>query len=313
MLRSVLQQSATRRLSLHARTFVSTVLLSRTWENETVVDLRKEAKLRGLSTRGNKPALIARLQEYEESKVAPPPQNPSPPSRDVPGASRKASSRAAPTSDPATPAPLQGSSPADTPPSSERQKPSASAEFFAFKMPDLDRPTPSSSAQVPYLPDFWDSAKSNATLTDPDPEPPKLHVVGGAVTHHDGGPTHHLEKPSEIGTVQPAAPVADDVIVIKSANLQELFTELGIPTTIRLRPRVVDATVDESPIRSRPLTNEERTGVYALLGILVGSWVLGGILSPRPEVEDESPSRRTTLDLPLATREVVLLRVTIKI
>ncbi|KIK18939.1 hypothetical protein PISMIDRAFT_169514 [Pisolithus microcarpus 441] len=286
MLRSVLQQSATRRLPLHARTFVSTVLLSRTWENETVVDLRKEARQRGLST-GNKPALIARLQEYEESKVAPPSQNPSPPSRDVPGASRKASSRAAPTSDPATPATLQGSSPAGTPPSSERHNPSASAEFFAFKMPDLDQPTPSSSAQVPYLPDFWDSARSNSTFTDPDPEPPKLHVVGGAVTHHDGGPTHHLEKPLETGTVQPVAPVADDVIVIKSANLQELFADLGIPTTIRLRP-VVDTTVVESPIQSRPLTSEETTGVYALLGILVGSWVLGGILSPRPEVEDES-------------------------
>ncbi|KAI5981733.1 hypothetical protein EDD15DRAFT_2409563 [Pisolithus albus] len=206
-------------------------------------------------------------------EVAPPPQNPSPPNRDVPGASRKVSSRAAPTYDPATATPLQGSSPARTPPSSERQKPSVSAEFFAFKMPDLDRPTPSSSAQ-PYLPDYWDSARSNATSMDPDPEPPKLHVVGGAITHHDGGPTHHLEKPSEIGTVQPATPVADDVIVIKSANLQELFTELGIPTTIRLRPRVVDATVDESPIRSRPLTNEERTGVYTLLGILVGSLAL---------------------------------------
>ncbi|KIO13745.1 hypothetical protein M404DRAFT_594657 [Pisolithus tinctorius Marx 270] len=48
LLRSVLQP-ATRRLSLQ-RTFVSTVLLSRTWENETVVALRKEAKLRGLST-----------------------------------------------------------------------------------------------------------------------------------------------------------------------------------------------------------------------------------------------------------------------
>ncbi|KAI6103385.1 hypothetical protein F5141DRAFT_1130262 [Pisolithus sp. B1] len=287
MLRSVLQPATRRRLALQ-RTFVSTVLLSRTWETETVVDLRKEARLRGLSTKGNKPALIARLQEYEDSKVAPSPQKPSPPSRDVPGASRKASSRAAPTSDPATPALPHVASPAGTPPSSERQKPSASAEFFAFKMPDLAQPTPSSSAQVPYLPDFWDSARSNSTFTEPDPEPPKLHVVGGAVTHHDGGPTHHLEKHSEVGTIQSATTVADDVIVIKSAYLQELFADLGIPTTIRLRP-VVDTTVVESPVRSRPLTSEETKGVYALLGILVGSWVLGGILSPRSEVVDESP------------------------
>ncbi|KAI6045770.1 hypothetical protein EDC04DRAFT_2634913 [Pisolithus marmoratus] len=274
LLRSVLQP-ATRRL-YGQRTFVSTVLLSRTWENETVVALRKEAKLRGLSTRGNKPALIARLQEYE---AAPPAQNPSPPSRDVPGASREVSSCAAPASDPP--------SPGDIPPSSERQKPSVSAEFFAFKMPDLRQPASPSSAQVPYLPDFWDSAKPNTTFTEP--ESPKLHVVGGAATHHDGGPTHHLEKPLETGTIQPIAPVVDKVIVIKSENLQEVFADLGIPTTIRLRP-VVDTTVAEPPVQTRPLTSEETKGVYVLLGILVGSWLLGGILGPRPAVEDESPA-----------------------
>ncbi|KAI6150425.1 hypothetical protein BKA82DRAFT_4115493 [Pisolithus tinctorius] len=279
LLRSVLQP-ATRRLSLQ-RTFVSTVLLSRTWENETVVALRKEAKLRGLSTKGNKPTLIARLQEYEEIRAAPPPQNPSSPGRDVPGASRKVSSRATPASDPASPLPPQAA------PSSEQQKPSVSAEFFAFKMPDSARPTLPSSAQVPYLPDFWDSAKLNSTVTDPDPEPPKLHVVGGAATHHDGGPTYLLEKHSEADTVQSVADVADKVIVIKSGNLQEVFADLGIPTTIRLRP-VADNTVVEPPIQTRSLSREEVTGLYALLGILVGSWALGGILSPRPTVEDES-------------------------
>ncbi|KAI6109471.1 hypothetical protein F5141DRAFT_984211, partial [Pisolithus sp. B1] len=162
------------------RTFVSTVLLSRTWETETVVDLRKEARLRGLSTcavslpplhtlilvhrMGNKPALIARLQEYEDSKVAPSPQNPSPPSRNVPP------SPAALTSDPATPALPHGTSPAGTPPS-------ASAEFFAFKMPD--------------------SARSHSWFAEPDPEPPKLRVVGSAITNRDGGPTNHLEKHSD--------------------------------------------------------------------------------------------------------------------
>ncbi|KAI6103370.1 hypothetical protein F5141DRAFT_1130065 [Pisolithus sp. B1] len=237
MLRSVLRPATRRRLSLQ-RTFVSTVLLSRTWEAETVVDLRKEARLRGLSTKGNKPALIARLQEYEESKVAPSPQNPSPPSRDVPGASRKASSRAAPTSDPATPALPQGASPAGTPPS-------ASAEFFAFKMPDLSQP---------YSFIIGASCESNSTFTEPDPEPTKLYVVGGTVIDHGSGPTLHLEKHSKVGTVQRATTIADDVI--------ELFADLSIPTTIRLRP-IVDTTVIES---------RETTGVYALLGTLVGSW-----------------------------------------
>ncbi|KAI6128289.1 hypothetical protein EDD16DRAFT_1514909 [Pisolithus croceorrhizus] len=170
--------------------------------------------------KGNKSALIARLQEYEESKVAPSPQSPSPPSRNVPGASRKASSLAAPTSDPVTPAFPQGGSPARTPPS-------ASAEFFAFKILDLFQSTPSSLAQVVnhswlYLPDFWDSTGSNSTFTEPDPEPPKLHVVGGTVIHRGSEPTLHLEKHSKLGTVQPAATVTGDVIVIKSGYLQEI-------------------------------------------------------------------------------------------
>ncbi|KAI6103365.1 hypothetical protein F5141DRAFT_972047, partial [Pisolithus sp. B1] len=162
------------------RTFVSTVLLSRTWETETVVDLRKEARLRGLSTcavslpplhtlilihrKGNKPALIARLQEYEDSKVAPSPQNPSPPSRNVPP------SPAAPTSDPATPALPHGASPAGTPPS-------ASADRAPYRRSD-----------------FWDSARSHSWFAEPDPDPPKLQVVGSAITNYDGGPANHLEK-----------------------------------------------------------------------------------------------------------------------
>ncbi|KAL4067972.1 hypothetical protein V8B97DRAFT_1379450 [Scleroderma yunnanense] len=262
MLRSLLQTQHLRRLASQ-RSFVSTVLLSRTWENETVVDLRKEAKMRGLSTKGNKATLVSRLQEYE----VPVSQNPPAAS----GPTQNASSRAAPTPDPTSPSKAE---------SSEHPKPPASAEFFAFKMPDLTPSPPTSSAQVPYLPDFWESANPKPRVSA-EPDLPKVHVVGGAATHHDGGPTHHLEKLSEADTVQPTATIIDRAIVVKSGYLREVFVDLDIPTTIRLRP-VVDPTAVEEPIESRSLRPDEVRGLYVLLGILVGSWVLASVLYPRP-------------------------------
>lgn len=41
---------------------------------------------------------------------------------------------------------------------------------------------------------------------------------------------------------------------------------------------------------SRPLNSEEKTGVYVLLGILAGSWVVGGIVNraaPTPKKEEQ--------------------------
>ncbi|KAG6334837.1 hypothetical protein ID866_4259 [Astraeus odoratus] len=301
MFRSIVQGHRLTRLCSAApqRSFVSTVLLSRTWEDETVVDLRKEAKIRGLSTKGNKATLVSRLQEYDGSRAsavaaaaaaaAASPSDPSP-TRDVPGATRRASSRAAPAANPDPSTAPQAASPGIRP-TPELLKPSASAEFFAFKMPDLAQPAPVSSAQVPYLPDFWDSANPKPTASHVEPELPKLHVVGGAATHHDGGPMHHLEKHSEAHTVpSAAAAVGDKPVVIKSAYLREVFADLDVPTTIRWRP-VVDPDVVEEPGRSRSLTGEERTGLYILLGILGGSWLLGGFLNsppPTPVEEDQT-------------------------
>ncbi|KIM58884.1 hypothetical protein SCLCIDRAFT_1218237 [Scleroderma citrinum Foug A] len=283
MLRSVLQAQHLRRLASVApqRSFVSTVLLSRTWENETVVDLRKEARMRGLSTKGNKATLVSRLQEYEEIRAAPASQNPS----SAPGSTRSASSRATPAPDPVSPLP-QAASPGVRP-TPEQAKRSASAEFFAFKMPDLTQAPPASSAQVPYLPDFWESANLKPTVSV-EPELPKLHIVGGVATHPDGGPTHHLEKHSEADTVRPTPTIIDRTIVIKPAYLREVFAGLGIPTTIRLRP-VVDSTVLEEPIESRSLTSEESRGVYVVLGLFVASWVFAGILAPRPQEPVQDP------------------------
>ncbi|KAF9652858.1 hypothetical protein BDM02DRAFT_3108480 [Thelephora ganbajun] len=39
-----------RAVSVSSRSFVSTVLLSKSWDNETVVDLKKELRRRGLTS-----------------------------------------------------------------------------------------------------------------------------------------------------------------------------------------------------------------------------------------------------------------------
>ncbi|KAF8921235.1 hypothetical protein CPB85DRAFT_1487841 [Mucidula mucida] len=48
------------------RSFVSPAVLSRTWDQHTINDLKKEARARGLSPSGNKTALVRRLQEHEK-------------------------------------------------------------------------------------------------------------------------------------------------------------------------------------------------------------------------------------------------------
>ncbi|PBK96918.1 hypothetical protein ARMGADRAFT_989161 [Armillaria gallica] len=55
------------RLLAQRRTFVSPAVLSQPWDTHSVSHLRQEARARGLSSRGNKSTLIARLQEHEKS------------------------------------------------------------------------------------------------------------------------------------------------------------------------------------------------------------------------------------------------------
>lgn len=262
------------RVSAHQRSFVSTVLLSRTWENLTVLELRKEAKARGLSTGGNKSTLVSRIKQHEQNTVtsSPPPAS----------AIRSASIDAAPPPHPKRP--FQGAAPG-IPLATQPDRDSARSDFLAVKLPDLARPPPSASVQVPYVPDFWDSARP---MTSPplEPERPKLHVVGGSATHYDGGPTHNLEKPQESDpssvTVQ-----TDEHPAIKEARFWPEFWEgLGLPRSFSIRPSLSQASrlaaqsgEDEPRAQSRPLTGEERKGLYVLFGIVAGSWLVGGLVN----------------------------------
>ncbi|KAJ8521632.1 hypothetical protein ONZ45_g1674 [Pleurotus djamor] len=162
------------------RSFVSSVLLSKTWQNETVVDLRKEARNRGLSTKGNKASLISRIQEHERLSFSSqlPIQTP------VRNATTVATS-ASEGEAPGKPTPSDATSPSDA------------ESFFKVNIPDAFQPEPEPLIQVPYVPDLWNSEQVTESIESDveeinEPALPKLVVVGGEVTQLAGGPTHDL-------------------------------------------------------------------------------------------------------------------------
>jgi hypothetical protein len=84
----------------------------------------------------------------------------------------------------------------------------------------------------PYLPDF-DSSKQPKPRDPPKEDLPKMVVVGGADTHHGGGPSHNL--------VDESVPVSE-VTFTSSAKpsgsgglWDDITEELGLPSTGELK------------------------------------------------------------------------------
>ncbi|KAF5381085.1 hypothetical protein D9615_003991 [Tricholomella constricta] len=161
------------------RNFVSSVLLTRTWENESVAELRKELKNRGLPQKGNKANLILRIQEYDSDKTLAAIASHDPP---VPATIRQMSTPAAVHAG-------EGVAPG-IPPASQRTCATTEA-FMNINMPNLWKPVPEFPIQIPYVPDFWDSSVT-AVCPEAEEALPKLLVVAGADTHLSGGPSHKL-------------------------------------------------------------------------------------------------------------------------
>ncbi|KAH6918528.1 hypothetical protein BKA70DRAFT_1247450 [Coprinopsis sp. MPI-PUGE-AT-0042] len=157
--------------AIFRRSLASTVLLTRQWANETVNELRKEAKSRGLSSKGTKSLLIQRLEQFEAERsmtVAPTP-------------SRQASTAAAAAAE----------RPAPTPPSAE------ATGFMNIQLPSAAYPEPEQEAQVPYVP-FHLGTREDATSQVETPGfVPKVLVVAGATTHPGGGPALASEQATD--------------------------------------------------------------------------------------------------------------------
>ena len=109
---------------------------------------------------------------------------------------------------------------------------------------------------------------------------PKIIVVAGAATHIRGGPSHNLYSEPE-STYSDHSP---EVSLFKSEGfLYDLFTDSGLPTTVKVPS--VDFESQDAPRADSAATR----GGWTLIGLLFGSWVVAGVLAPKPEVEGEAP------------------------
>lgn len=255
-------------------------------------------------SKGNKSTLITRIQEHEENSATPSAL------AHTPGTIRSASTNVVPPSSKKT-------SQAASPGIPLAAQPDSTSNFLAIKLPDLSQPSPNAPVQVvsfirfifasiisliaflsvkfdislqPYVPDFWNSAQLKVA-TPVEPELPKLHVVSGSATRYDGGPTYNLEKHQEDDSTSPTAQ-ADDLPASKEVGFwADVCESLGLPRSFSA-PRTLSnlaaqAGKDGSQTHSRSLTDEERKGLYILLGIVGGSWLVGGLVNRQTVVAEE--------------------------
>ncbi|KAF9483763.1 hypothetical protein BDN70DRAFT_873366 [Pholiota conissans] len=192
--------------SISSRGLVSSALLSRAWQNASIAELRSEAKLRGLSAKGSKAALVSRIEDHEtsfhKSNIA---------------LSRLASSVSS--------APAQSINTTEAPGNPEPPVVPHVPFILDSKIPDLSVREPLPPVQVPYVPDFWNSS----TPDEPAVEEalPKVLVVAGAETHHGGGPSH-----SSLDLEEPQNKLGIDYhpkSTRSSSFLDDLTEDLGLP------------------------------------------------------------------------------------
>ncbi|KAI0093884.1 hypothetical protein BDY19DRAFT_919440 [Irpex rosettiformis] len=200
--------------ALQRRSFVSTVLLTRNWENETVNVLKNEAKKRGLLQTGNKSTLVSRLRDFEREQVS---QSGPPPV--IQQQVRLAST----TEVPGIPS---SSRPSPIPPNYPK-------EFLDVKIPDVSQLPPEPPVEAPFVPDFWESSRVKAELAPPPPpesSPIKVLAVAGAATHIGGGPSHNLYSPESSAAAEPVT--KDEPIPFSEASEEQkpsgLLSFLGI-------------------------------------------------------------------------------------
>ncbi|KAK0459788.1 uncharacterized protein EV420DRAFT_1537726 [Desarmillaria tabescens] len=164
------------RILTQQRSFVSPAVLSQPWDTHSVSHLRQEARARGLSPRGNKSALVARLQEHEQSQSLS--------SMATKQVVRNASTEAS----------VGGEAPG-IPPAHEPVVAAPTTGFWDIKIPDVTLPDPEPAVQIPYTPDYWES--STPLAVEEEHAIPKILVVAGSQTHPGGGPSHTLLETGE--------------------------------------------------------------------------------------------------------------------
>ncbi|KAI0807543.1 hypothetical protein C8Q74DRAFT_1313294 [Fomes fomentarius] len=277
MHRAALRVPIRHALAPQRRSFVSTVLLTKAWESETVSELKKEAKRRGLSSSGSKATLVTRLQQDDKGKTFA--TEPAPASQ----VRRASTSTGTATEVPGIPSTAETTHPKYN---------------LAFKIPNTDVPAPEVPVAIPFVPDLWESSKlkhesapapQNASLE------PKVVVVAGAATHHGGGPSHNLYSSDTSSSSASSTPLYTRKTPTSDVGklLADMADDVGIPTTFQLRGSG-DAQYDvaaqtqtfaaqQGKSYSRTLDGDEKKGLWVLFGVFAGSWIAASLFAPVSE------------------------------
>lgn len=169
----------------------------------------------------------------------------------------------------------------------------------------------------PFYPDFYDSIH-HPTPYNPNPETvikddlPKVLVVAGSSTHHGGGPSHNAHDGPESSerheheipaTTRGASSSSSSASTAPAGFWKDVADDVGLPSSWKRgqltegQQAVLDSLLEttgrsssKEKDHSRTLDKDEVKGVWVLVGLLAGSWVVGGIVngSPKKVAEDSS-------------------------
>jgi hypothetical protein len=133
------------------------------------------------------------------------------------------------------------------------------------------------------VPDFWDSKPINKPQVT-EPRLPKLIIIAGADTHHGGGPSHNLHDEHHHGvhlTDSHIVPAATSTVA-PSGLFQDIIQDLGVSTNVPTVTSSFSRAKEKSTGQPRDLNKDEIRGLWLLLGLLSGSWILGGFVNGTP-------------------------------
>lgn len=144
----------------------------------------------------------------------------------------------------------------------------------------------------PFVPDFWDSkaktAAAEAAAQSSEPPLPKVVTASAESTLPGGGPSSRIYQPSETiklfkeGGNQNAAETSR----ILSNSLSKLSSLANLASSSEKQATSEEFIAKPSTERQvgdarKELNHEEVRGLYVLLGIVGGGWLLGAIFSPK--------------------------------
>lgn len=98
-------------------------------------------------------------------------------------------------------------------------------------------------------------------------------VVAGGATHHGGGPSHAHET-------GPESTERHGELSSTAKEAGKALTGLGIPPV-----GLPDAASNSQKLEVRDLYDDEKTGLYWLLGGSITAWLLSGLLTPTSKVD----------------------------